>query len=118
MELDSYYDRLISKPFEIFLAMESEWGRSNSERATRHEVLEEAIKLAIVRARAKVVIFGPTTADQANRLFAEIETLRNSAGDPRPWLFVSNPWRERAVEFRVLKCPMAHSCANCAFEAR
>lgn len=115
-DLDSYYSRLIKQPFEIFLAMESEWGKSNSCRATRHEVIEDAIKLTIVRARAKIMIFGPTKASEADSLFRDLAVLRENAGDTSPWLLVSNPWKDWGPKVKPIRCHGSKPCANCAME--
>lgn len=114
-DIDAYYTKLIERPFEIFLALESEWGRKSSRSATRAEVLEDAIKLSIVRARSKVMIFGPTSGSDSKQLFKDLATLRQSAGDTSPWLLVSNPWGGEKPKFEVLWCGGTEgTCIACA----
>lgn len=118
-DIDAYYTKLIERPFEIFLALESEWGRERSRSATRAEVIEDAIKLSIVRARSKVMIFGPTTGSDSEQLFKDLATLRQSAGDKKPWLLVSNPWQNGQPKFEVLRCGETEDkCIDCASESR
>lgn len=115
--IDEYYSKLISQEFEIFLALESERGKSGSRKTTRAEVLEDAIKLAIVRARCKVMIFGPVTDSHTDALFEDLEKLRESAKDPSPWLLVSVPWTNGNPQFSVLWCgTQAGECVSCRVE--
>lgn len=99
---DDYWTELIASPFEVFLALESEWGKAGSPAVTRRAVLSDATKLALIRARTKVMVLGPVDSAQAEELFDELARLRTSSADPAPWLLVSVPWKVNAPTWKVL----------------
>jgi hypothetical protein len=61
--------------------MEVEWGN-------RDQVLDDASKIAAVRATAKVMISGLRLAE-STQLFIELEKLRRLAEDTAPWLCIN-----------------------------
>lgn len=98
---DEYWNALLARPFEVFLALESEWERGTRE-VTRAEVLNDAVKLAMVRARSKVMVFGARAADDAATLFSDIKQLRLVARDDSPWLVVGLPSGVQSPSHSVL----------------
>lgn len=94
--MKDYWTKLVNKRFEVLLAVESEWGAATKRKTTRFAVLSDATKLTIVRARSKVMVFGPVDAAQDEQLCDELERLRRSSGDNSPWLLVRQPWRATA----------------------
>lgn len=104
---DAYWDEVLLGEREVLLGLESEWGRFGDVRHTRVKVLEEAVKLAAIRARTKVLLFGSNGTEQRDHLFADVALLRYQARDAAPWLLVDVPWRWKEQSwqpsFRVLE---------------
>jgi hypothetical protein len=90
---DAYWDECLLSQREVLLGLESEWGRFGDVRHTRVKVLEEAVKLAAIRARTKVLVFGSNGTEQRDRMFSDVALLRYQTRDPAPWLLVDVPWR-------------------------
>ncbi|WP_164017861.1 hypothetical protein [Pyxidicoccus trucidator] len=90
---DAYWDECLLGQREVLLGLESEWGRCGDVRNTRVKVLEEAVKLAAIRARTKVLVFGSNDTEQCARLIADVALLRYQVRDETPWLLVDVPWR-------------------------
>lgn len=90
---DGYWDECLLQEREVLLGLESEWGRFRDVLNTRVKVLEEAVKLAAIRARAKVLVFGSNGTEQRDRLIADVALLRYRTRDEAPWLLVDVPWR-------------------------
>lgn len=103
---DPYWDDCLLEEREVLLGLESEWGRFGDVRGTRVKVLEEAVKLAAIRARTKVLVFGSNGTEQRDRMFSDVALLRYQTRDPAPWLLVDVPWRWKGESwqpsFRVL----------------
>jgi hypothetical protein len=76
------------------LALESEWGRKWSEEKSLSAVLEDAWKLAILRADVKVMIFASQAGHDRADVLAALQELRKGAGDDAPWLWIDVPWRD------------------------
>ncbi|WNG14412.1 hypothetical protein [Cystobacter fuscus] len=92
---DAYWDEVLLKEREVLLGLESEWGRFGDVRHTRVKVLEEAVKLAAIRARTKVLVFGSNSQKQCDHLLADVALLRYQARDAAPWLLIDVPWTQR-----------------------
>lgn len=89
---DDYWDECLLMEREILLGLESEWGRFRSVLNTRVKVLEEAVKLAAVRARTKVLVFGSNSTEQRDQLIADVALLRYRMQEQAAWLLVDVPW--------------------------
>lgn len=103
-----YWTTALKQPCCVRLALESEWGRCGAPAVTRIEVLRDAIKVAAMRADAKVIVFGPDNATHGDRLFCDLDTLRKQSCDPSPWLCVSLPWSDEPPVAKLYK-PGANS---------
>lgn len=93
---DEYWAKVAEAPREVYLALESEWGKANSAKANRHRVLEDAAKLPFFNARAKVLVFGSSSAGARGEIVSSVTRLRSTCGDDKPWLLVDVPWDEQA----------------------
>lgn len=69
---------------ELLLAMESEWGNVV-------DVLEDAHKLAVVRAKVKILVFESKKTAVRGDVIDKVEKLRSSAKDTDPWLIIDVP---------------------------
>jgi hypothetical protein len=98
-----YWDAALRMPFRGLLAVESEFGKQGAVALTRSMILEDAAKLAIVRADAKVMLFGTTRGGpQTKDLLRDLRLLRKQAQDASPWLFVDVPWdRTKSGDWEV-----------------
>ena len=78
----------LESPRRILLALESEWGKANNKQANYAMIMEDATKLAIVRARCKVLVFA--TVDQAchDEVIKNVRSLRMQMSDKSPWLLI------------------------------
>ncbi len=93
----------MKQPCRVRLALESEWGKSGAPAATRVAVLQDASKIAAMRANVKVVVFGPENVASGNEIFADLRLLRARSEDPAPWLCVALPWSDEAPSFKVFR---------------
>lgn len=84
-------------PCRLRLVLESEWGKSTSPTATTRMVLDDAAKIALVRADAKVMLFGSCRDGHRNEIADALTNLRTQTGDPAPWLWIDVPWRPTHV---------------------
>ena len=91
----AYYKSAVKNPCRVRLALESEWGSAKSPALNFHRVLEDAAKLAVVRADVKVMNFSIDTELDRDVVAAALGDLRRQAGDDAPWLWVAVPHRER-----------------------
>jgi len=93
-----YWSRAVTGSRCMTLALESEWGDSRSRDASRNLILDDAAKLAFLRAKTKILLF--STNDKTGREFCDIEghvsLLRASTGDTAPWLLADVPWDTHA----------------------
>jgi hypothetical protein len=93
------WDQPLAKPCEMKLALECEWGKYKNLRETLALVLDDACKIAMVRATAKVVIF-PThqgldkQQQERRRMVDTLRSLRTQSGDDASWLWIDLPWIE------------------------
>lgn len=74
------------------LAVESEWGKYESLKQSLVDLLDDAQKLALVRAEAKVMLFATRRAADREGFVKRIKTVRTAASDPAPWLWIDLPW--------------------------
>jgi hypothetical protein len=82
-----------SQTMRIELALESEWGKSKDEDLSLIMVLDDASKLAALRAKSKVMIFGTKDGSACGRFVEMLSRLRTAWGDSEtPWLLVDLPW--------------------------
>jgi hypothetical protein len=78
----------------LLLAMECEWGHKVDKDVSLGKILHDAWKLAVVRAKLKVMVFASHDgASDRSRVQNNIAALRRSAGDNSPWLLLDVPWR-------------------------
>lgn len=84
----------------IKLALESEWGEESSEDATAVAVLEDAIKIAAMRAQVKVMVYGCEDKGHHSEILDLLRKLRTQTADEAPWLCVSVPWSVEGWEAR------------------
>lgn len=89
----SYWSRALKGDLELLLALESEWGISASAEANVAAILEDAAKLAAVRARVKVMVYASTPRKRIKYDVAKLlSNLRTAAADEKPWLVIDVPW--------------------------
>ena len=100
-----YWNEALENPCLVQLVLESEWGKARSPGATRVAVLHDAIKVATIKAKAKVVVFGPRDQEAGKALMKDLRDLRDSSGDDSPWLLVAVPWAEGQAWGKVLSRP-------------
>jgi hypothetical protein len=96
-----YWDQALKGECELLLALESEWGKRHAPEVNLAKVLEDASKLAVARARVKVVAFGSETGEaDREQIVGYLKRLRSAAKDDRPWLWVDLPWQGTRGEWR------------------
>ncbi len=72
--------------------MESEWGRWNDSKLTFVDVMEDAWKLTVVNAVAKVMVFGSQATANRQEIVGALNRLREQSGDTAPMLWIDVPW--------------------------
>jgi hypothetical protein len=82
--------------FEMPFALESEWA-TGSDDHRYCEILNDACKLTVVRAKAKVMIFGSDHGSDRDDLFDALKSLRHASGDDVPWLCIDVPYGVKEV---------------------
>lgn len=97
------WDAALKGPCKLQLALECEWGSRASRPENTARILDDAWKVALVRATSKVLVF----ASKGNReaIHESVRQLRSAAGDDAPWLLIDVPWwnkQDRAVHARLL----------------
>lgn len=88
----AYWDSILTQPIVMRLAVESEWGKYASLKQSLVDLLDDAQKLALVRADAKVMLFATRQAADRVQFVSRIRMVRNAASDPAPWLWIDLPW--------------------------
>lgn len=100
----AWYERAFSSPLRFRLALECEWDQSSSDQSLV-AVLDDAAKLAAVRAESKVMIFGSHSKDHRAQIVPSLERLRHAADDNAPWLWIDVLWQgydvQRDIQFGV-----------------
>lgn len=91
-----YWDSILTTPIVMRLAVESEWGKYASLKQSLVDLLDDAQKLALVRADAKVMLFATRRATDRDEFVRRIQTVRAAASDPVPWLWIDLPWEVSA----------------------
>lgn len=100
-----------SRPWEILLAAESEWGALRSRRENLRRVLFDLRKLLDVRARYKLLVYGAHdrargVVDIDEHLRALIASSAHARDDASRFLLVSVPWDTGLAKVRAwtLRC--------------
>lgn len=95
--------------FRIKLALESEWGSATDRNRNHALILDDASKLAVIRAEVKVMLFGSHGRDDedSNTIISRLAQLRRAACDVDPWLCIDVPWEgefedARSIRYRIL----------------
>jgi hypothetical protein len=94
---EQWYERAFGCCCEMKLALESEWG-------TFVQVLDDACKLAVLRAAVKVMIFSSHWNGPQDRVVKSLYHLRKCHNDTAPWLcidVVSRPPGLSADEWEI-----------------
>ncbi|MGA2232271.1 MAG: hypothetical protein ABSH22_15345 [Tepidisphaeraceae bacterium] len=78
---------------KVQLAMECEWGRFNNENESLFMILEDAWKLAVIRAKVKVMIFSSQAGRDRDEITKRLGQLHYSSEDVVDWLWIDVPWR-------------------------
>jgi hypothetical protein len=86
-----WYERTFCTPCRMLLALESEWGTWGKPDKAFVEVMDDACKLAVLRAQAKVVVFASHWQGERRRVPDALERLRACHGDADPWLWLDVP---------------------------
>ena len=86
-----WYERSFAGSCQMKLALESEWGRWGYADQSLVMVLDDACKLAVLRALVKVIIFSSHWSDDAARIPDALRKLRTCHGDTAPWLWIDVP---------------------------
>jgi hypothetical protein len=93
-----WYDRALAEPCRMKLALESEWGKWGNGDQSLVMVLDDACKLAVLRASVKVIVFSSHWADKSNRVVEKLRNLRGCHGDTDPWLWIDVPNDPKSLE--------------------
>ena len=88
----AYWERALAEPRQLFLVLESEWGKENSPGAIFAMVLEDATKLLHVDARVKVVIFGSHSNDHRDQILRCGAQMAKIDRAKAAWLWFDVPW--------------------------
>lgn len=89
----SWYHRAFNEKTELVLALESEWGKRGTKALATSLVLDDAMKLAVLRARAKVIVFASRDGSSRQSTLDLVSKMRRSLGDETPWLWIDLPWQ-------------------------
>lgn len=80
------YERCFERHCQLKLAMECEWGDSRNADRSLCLVLDDACKLAVLRAQLKVMVYSTYYPAEADRTLKALGQLRTCHGDADPWL--------------------------------
>lgn len=86
-----WYERASEVDCGMKLALESEWGKWASRDRSHVMVLDDACKLAVLRAEVKVMIFARHLKDDLDRAPKALRELRLRHRDSDPWLWIDVP---------------------------
>lgn len=95
---DAYWAKALATPPEIYLVLESEWGKAGATTFSLSAVMEDASKLLHVCARVKVVLFASTTEENRERVLnlagtmVRADVTRTNSGAAPTWLWIDVPW--------------------------
>ncbi len=89
-----WYRRVLQEPLKMSLALESEWGKSGTKDVSTTLVLDDALKLAFLRASAKVIVFASRDGSDRQPTLDLLNRMRASVSDDAPWLWIDLPWRK------------------------
>lgn len=87
-----YWDAILQSPFRMRLALESEWGKYANLKQSLIDLLDDAQKLALVRADAKALIFATRSTADRMQFVTRVQAVRGATSDPAPWLWIDLPW--------------------------
>jgi hypothetical protein len=82
---------------QIRLAMECEWGKYNNKNESLFMILEDAWKLAVIRANLKIMVFSSQDGSDRGEIVKRLEQLRGSTEDAVPWLWIDVPWHVKTT---------------------
>jgi hypothetical protein len=106
----AWYEKAFGCPCRIKLALESEWGKWGNGNQSLVMVLDDACKLAVLRADVKIIIFASHWGDARDRIPHAIRDLRRCHGDHAPWLWIDIPnehkrplGKPRDIQYGVLR---------------
>ena len=110
------WNQPLTGPCEVRLALTCECGKYYSPGETRAMVLDDAWKVAVIRATAKVVIFPTHQGEKRQESYRReivdsLRALRMQSRDDAPWLWIDLPWITsehdfpRNVVFDILSDP-------------
>ena len=106
MRRRAWYDLAVSQPLRFRLALECEWDQSSRD-GSLARIMDDAAKLAGVRADSKVMIFGSLAKDHRLQIVKSLERLRDAADDNVPWLWIDVLWQgyrvNRDIQFAVFE---------------
>lgn len=95
----AYWDRALEGPLHIRLALESEWGHQLNGNLSLAKILDDASKVASIRADLKVIIFASNTKNNARHDIVDmLARLRTCADPAAPWLWLDVPWNSPASQ--------------------
>ena len=77
---------------QMRLVLESEFARPSRKGRARCQILDDAMKIAVIRADIKVMIFASNHGRDRDELFKDLASLREITGDDAPWLCIDVPW--------------------------
>lgn len=99
---DEYIKRShVGDKLEVLLALESEFGKERSPQGSRGQVFDDASKLAVVRSRAKVMLFASNSrggTENRDVMVRMLTALRTDHCDGSPWLWIDLPWLTAGYE--------------------
>ncbi|MGD0462723.1 MAG: hypothetical protein ABSB74_09555 [Tepidisphaeraceae bacterium] len=90
----AWWKRAISGQCGLLLALESEWGKWGNRDLSHVMILDDACKLAAIRARAKAMIFSSQGGQDRGEILDLLASLRSASRDDSPWLWIDIPWEK------------------------
>lgn len=88
--------RALEKSCRVRLALESEVGKLGNPDYSFALIMEDAIKVAVMRADVKVVVFASQPRLTADDVATALQKLRKRSDDASPWLWADLPWGQDA----------------------
>jgi hypothetical protein len=87
----NWYERAFARQCTMKMAIECEWGKWANGELSLVMVLDDAAKLAVLRAQTKIMIFASHWKDERNRVPEALAKLRKCHKDSDPWLWIDVP---------------------------
>jgi hypothetical protein len=88
-----WWEQTLAGRVELLLALESEWGSVKQSGLNLRRVLDDALKLVIVRARVKAMVFSSRNRPNQQDIVKALNRLRIAAQDQSPMLWIDIPWK-------------------------